>query len=190
MSIYYNIYHNTGAGDPINYGTRVATTDQLTVNLGALAYPSTWSFGVRAENEFGEEQNLDCEVTIVLDANGNDISTMPAAPTALRAFATARGGIRVEWGYPQAAAKPLGFHVYIGPGPPDYTTIAATVSFNAGRAGVWIADLAGLSDGTTYSIGVRAFNSTIEETNTATVTATADATGPAAVHNLAGIASS
>jgi hypothetical protein len=186
MAIYYNIYHNTGAGDPINYGTRVATTEALEVTLGALAYPSTWSFGVRAENEFGEEQNLDCEVTIILDADGNDVSTMPAAPTALRAFAIKAGGIRVEWGYPQAAAKPLGFHVYLGSGPPDYTTVAATVAFNLGRAGVWLADLAGLVDGTTYVVGVRAFSSTIEETNTATATATADATGPTAVHNLAG----
>lgn len=186
MAIYYNIYHNTGQGDPINYGTRAATTDALSVTLGALAYPAIWSFGVRAENENGEEQNLDCEVTIVLDADGNDITAMPAAPTALRAFAIAGGGIRVEWGYSAATARPLGFHVYIGPGPPDYSTVAATVAFTAGRAGVWSATLAGLIDGTTYVVGVRAFASVIEETNTATASATADATGPLAVHNLAG----
>jgi hypothetical protein len=189
MSIYYNIYHNTGVGDPINYATRAATTAALSVNLGALSSPGVWSFGVRAENEFGEEQNLDCAVTIVLDGSGNDISAMPAAPLALRALAVAGGKIRVEWGYPVGVSRPDGFRVYVGVGRPDYTSVAATVGFNTGRAGVWLADLAGLSDGASYVVGVRAFQGTAEESNTMTASATADGTGPGAVHQLTGTAS-
>jgi hypothetical protein len=83
----YNIYSNTGVGDPINYGSAIATVGGLTWTSSALAYPGTWRFGVRAFNAFGEEQNLDCAVTIVLDAGGFDITLRPVAPVGLRAFA-------------------------------------------------------------------------------------------------------
>ena len=106
-------------------------------------------FGVRAFNRYGmEEQNLDCGVTIVLDASGNDITQRPMPPTALRAFATAAGGIRVEWAYNTINPDPIptGFHVYVGTGgTPELCVPAATVSFFSAIAGTFVANLAGLT---------------------------------------------
>ena len=48
--------------------------------------------------------------------------------------------------------------------------------------------MAGFTDGTTYTIGVRAYNATAEEMNTNAVTVTAIATGPAQVDGLVGVA--
>ncbi len=152
-----------------------------------LAFPGTWRFGVRAFDSGGEEENLDCAITLILDASGNDISLRPAAPIGLRAFATAGGGIRVEWAYNtiNPAVVPTGFHVYTGTtGTPNYSIVRATVSFAASIAGTFVANLAGLSNGTTYTIGCRAYNAVTEEPNTNTVNCTADSTGPSAVVSL------
>ena len=80
----YHVYANTGAGDPINYATPIATVSGTAWTSGTLAAPGTWSFGVRAFDGNGEEQNLDCAVVIVLDANGNDITNRPMPPVGLR----------------------------------------------------------------------------------------------------------
>lgn len=190
----YHVYANTGIGDPVDYDVPVATVlgfDNTTWISQPLASPGTWSFAVRAFNAAGDELNLDCSVTIILDATGRDITDIPAAPIGLRAFATAGGGITVEWGYPPVSGpkNPTGFHIYIGTGPtPDYGSPAATVLAKAGLFGTFQGRLAGLSDGTTYSIGVRAFNHIGEESNTTIVSVTADATGPSAVTGLIGVA--
>jgi len=183
----YNIYSNTGAGDPINYSTPVATTSALTYTSAPLAFPGTWMWAVRAFNAVGEEKNLDCEVTFILDAAGFDITNRPFAPFALRGFATKSGGVRLEWKQPQssAAKAPIGFHVYYwSGGTPNYSTIRATVSGGAALGGTYVANLAGLTDGVAYSLAVRAFNTTAEENNTATVSVVADATGPSSVISL------
>jgi hypothetical protein len=155
-----------------------------------LVAPGTWRFGVRATDGNGEEQNLDCAVTIALDAAGNDITNRPAPPVGLRAFPLAGASVRVEWYYPPArgAGAPTGFHVYIGAGAtPDYATPAAAVAYGAGVLNTFVADLSGLTDGMGYSIGVRAFNASGEEANTTTVSVTADATGPLPVSGLTAI---
>jgi hypothetical protein len=189
----YHIYSNTGAGDPINYTTAIATTGLLEWTSSPLTFPGIWRFGVRAFNPVNslEEENLDCLITIILDASGNDITNRPLPPTALRAFATAGGGIRVEWAYNTINPSPVptGFHVYIGtPGTPNYSLIVAAVSFQASIAGTFVANVAGLANGTTYTIGVRAYNATAEEPNTNTVNVTAISVGPTAVIDLAATA--
>jgi hypothetical protein len=187
----YHVYANSGAGDPIDYATPIATTSALSYTTGPLAFPGSWSFGVRASNANGEEQNLDCAVTLMLDATGKDVSAMPAAPMALVATAVAGGGVKVQWTIPLTGTSvPSGFHVYIGLGSPDYTTPVATVAFQSRRGGVWVTDLTGLADGSVYSVGVRAYSAVAEETNTRTVNVTARTSGPAAVHNLTGTATS
>jgi hypothetical protein len=152
-----------------------------------LTVPGTWSFGVRAADVNGEEQNLDCAVTIVLDASGNDITCRPAPPVGLRAFPLAGGTVRVEWHSPPArgARAPAGFNVYLGSGAsPDYAAPASVVAYGSGLFNTFVADLSGLTDGTAYGIGVRAFNASGEEANTASVRVTADATGPRPVDLL------
>ena len=147
-----------------------------------ILYPGAWSFGVRAEGEFGEEKNRDY-ITIVLDEWGSDITNRPAPPVGLRAVPTAGGGLNVMWGHPGELASgptaPTGFRVYIGAGAtPDYGQPAAVVAADTGILGSWSARLAGLASGVTYAVGVRAFNASGEETNTATVSATAAGAGP------------
>jgi hypothetical protein len=195
MATEYHVYANTGGGDPIDYSSVVDTTVTLSYPTSALSYPGTWSFGVRAFDTVTglEEQNLDCALTIVLDASGNDITNRPAPPSGLRAFALAGGSIRAEWYYPRAssAKAPSGFHVYTGSaGTPSYTMPTTTVLFSAGIANSFVANMTGFTDGTIYSVGVRAYNATAEETNMTTVTVTAIATGPAAVDGLVGVATS
>jgi hypothetical protein len=185
----YQIYTNTGVGDPIDYLVPEATTGLLTWTSGPLTVPGIWRFGVRAFDTLTtlEEQNLDCAVTVILDASGVDITNRPKAPIGLRAFATKNASITAEWAYNTINPNPVptGFHVYIGTGGvPDYTHPAATVRFNSSVGGTFFADLTGLVSGTAYTIGVRAFNATTEETNTTTVTVTADSVGPAAVRSL------
>src|SRR5262249_17738133 len=151
----------------------------------------TWSFGTRAANGYGEEQNLDCAITIVLDALGNDATNRPSAPVGLRTFATPSAGARVEWHYPptRGSTTPTGFHVYIGiGGVPDYSTPAAMVPFEAVILNSCSAEISGLTDGVTYAISVRAFNAWGEEVNTSTVSVTADATGPSSVASLSAMA--
>jgi hypothetical protein len=187
----YHVYANTGAGDPINYAAPIATVSGTTWTSGTLASTGTWSFGVRAFDGYGEEQNLDCAVTIVLDANGNDITNRPMPPVGLRGFATPNASIRVEWSYPPTCGPraPTGFHVYCTAGTSvNYANPAATVPFNTGIFNSFVANLSSLSDGTSYSIGVRAYNASGEETNSGTVVVTADATGPAAVDSLTAVA--
>jgi hypothetical protein len=183
----YHVYADTGAGDPINYAAPIATVSGTTWTSGTLAAPGTWCFGVRAFDGNGEEQNLDCSVVIVLDANGNDITNRPMPPVGLRGFATPNASIRVEWYYPPTCGPkvPTGFNVYIGTGgTPNYSAPAATVAFNLGIFNTFVSNLSGPSGGTTYTIGVRAYNASGEETNSVVVSVAADATGPAAVDSL------
>jgi glucuronoarabinoxylan endo-1,4-beta-xylanase len=187
----YHIYANSGSG-PIDYSTIIATITGFTTTTwtsSALSHPGDWKFGVRAFNSSGEEQNLDVFAEIILDSSGNDITNRPAPPNGLRALAMAAGAIRVEWTYTafltSSAKKPTGFHVYTGTGgSPSYASPAATVSYSSAIAGMFVANLTGLTGGTTYSIGVRAYNATAEEPNTTFVNVTADATGPAPVVSL------
>jgi hypothetical protein len=184
--LHYNIYINSGSGGPVDYSDPIGAVMTTTWTTSGLAAPGTWSFGVRAADGNGEEENLDCAVTIVLDASGNDISARPAPPIGLRAFPLAGGAVRVEWYYtPVRESAPVGFNVYLGPGvTPNYATPTAVVAYGSGRFNTFVADLLGLTDGMAYSIGVRAFNASGEEANTTSAGVTADATGPLPVDLL------
>ena len=184
---WYNVYGSPGPGQPIAYDAQpLATTQALTWTSGPLAVPGAWSFGVRAANASGEEQNLDCAATIVFDSAGRDITNIPGPPIGLRAFATAGAGIRVEWAYPPigGAKAPTGFHVYIGAGSPNYSSPAATVAADAATLSGFQVNLSSLIDGTTYSVGVRAYNASGAEQNQVTVGVTTDGTGPLPVASL------
>ena len=102
----------------------------------------------------------------------------------------AGGTVRVEWPYPvvNLANVPTGFHVYIGTGGiPNYAMPAQTVLFNTGIANTFSANIVGLTDGNTYTIGVRAFNAAAEETNTNGISVTVNATGPSIIDSLIGV---
>jgi Fibronectin type III domain len=195
MATAYHIFTNTGAGDPINYSAPAATVSTLTWTSSTLSFPGTWSFGVRAFDTVSglEEQNLDCSVIVTLGTSGQDVTNQPLPAAGVRAFPMSGGSVRVEWPYPAVnrTRLPTGFNIYVGTGgTPNYASPAATVSFDAGIANSFVCNLTGLSDGTDYAIGVRAYNAIGEEPNTSTVTVTADATGPSPVVQLTGIATS
>ena len=148
-TIAYHVYANTGQGDPINYLSPIATTAGLTWTSAPLAYPGTWSFGVRAFNGFGEEQNVDCAVTIVLSTAGGDVSNLPLPPLAPRVLPTAGGGIRVEWTAPlaPAAQAATGYYVYLGPiaGPMAPASPTRTPTPPRWSGSVWLASGVGRS---------------------------------------------
>jgi len=191
MSISYNIYVNDGAGGPVDYTTIHDTASGLTWESAALAYPGVWKFAVRAVDSVeGEEKNIDALVKFQLDASGVDISAMPDAPVAISGHARANGAISIDWAYKltDMAKKPTGFHVYQGTGgTPSYGSPVATVAWNSSQQ-FYTTTITGLTDGTAYTFGVRAYNATGEETNTKTTTVTADASGPPNIFNLAGSA--
>lgn len=82
----YNIYSNAGSG-PINYNSPIATVTGTTYTTAILAYPDDWKFGVRAFDAYGEEQNVDCMIDIILNSSGFDITNRPDPVIGLRAFA-------------------------------------------------------------------------------------------------------
>lgn len=193
MGISYHVYANDGAGGPIDYTTPIGTATGLSFSPPALEPSGDYRFGVRAFDDVTgyEEMNVDAAVEIILDAANHDITARPAAPTHLTATPQKGAAIRLDWSYPYVpgtVAQPTGFHVYRGTGGVvNYGAVAATVSYTRGVLH-YTATLTGLVDGTVYTIGVRAYNAVSEEPNTATVTATADGTGPASVSGLAGFA--
>jgi hypothetical protein len=184
--LHYNIYGNSGSGDAIDYAAPIAGVLATSWTSASLA-PGTWSFGVRAADGNGEEQNLDCAIAIVLDASGNDVTNRPGPPVGVRAIPLAGAVVRVEWYYPptRGAGTPTGFNVYLGTGGvPDYSSPAAMVAYGAGILNTFVANLSGLSDGVNYAIGVRSFNASGEEANTRSLAVAADATGPKPVDGL------
>lgn len=185
----YHIYANDGAGGQINYTSAVASTGGLSWTSGPLAAGGDYWWGVRTYSLATglEEQNLDAAVEVVLDAAWVDVTRRPAPPTSLRASALAGGVVRVEWSdrRPAGVSRATGYRVYQGVGSVDWTTVAADVPATAGIAGSYSTQLGPLTDGVAYLFGVRAYNATASETNTTSVSATADATGPAAVDGFA-----
>jgi hypothetical protein len=189
----YHVYTNAGLGGPINYAVPVATVNGQSWTSAVLGAPGHFKLGVRAYNPATglEEQNIDAAVELVLDPAGRDITEVPPAPLGLRAFPTAAGTIRAEWSCPcgNHGRQPAGFHLYLGSGSiPDYSNPVSTVAWSGGRLGCFTADLSGLTDGQTYSLGVRGFNAVGEEANTAAVIVTADSTPPTLVESLDAIA--
>lgn len=188
----YSIYGNDGIGGAIDYSMPIDATMGLGWTSPPLDYPGDYKFGQRTSSLVSglEEKNLDAQIRLILDGAGRDITNVPKAPVALRAFAIVDGGCRAEWAYPftDRATKPTGFHVYSGPvGMVDYTTIKATVAYS--NRGTYAIDLtSGFTDATEYSVGVRAYNATSEESNTDTADFTADASAPPAVATLTAVA--
>lgn len=186
MATAYHVYANSGAGDPIQYTAPIAASSGTSWSSGTLS-PGTWSFGIRAYDTNGEEENLDCAISVVIDELGNDVSNRPAPPFGLRAFARPGGSIRVEWLYPptRGPAAPSAFNIYLGTGgEPIDSAPAATVPFDAGIRNAFVVDLPSLTGGVTYTIAVRAVNEFGQDQGTSTVSVTADVVGPASVDSL------
>lgn len=191
ISTSYHIYANGGSG-PVDYSTIIATTAALTWTSGALAFPGTWKFGVRAFDTVSglEESNVDAMVKLSLNGSGADISLTPDAPRAVSAHASGAGRIVIDWHYAllDLTRKPVGFHVYQGTGGVvSYASPVATVPYGSG-VNSYTAAVSGLTGGTAYTFGVRAYSATGEETNVITATATASTAATATITGLVGSA--
>lgn len=190
-TVSYSIY-GSEAGGPIDYSSPIAVTTETHWATPPLAVPGLYRFGVRATSMLSglEESNADAVVEIALDATGVDVTSRPAPVANLRAYAAAAGVVRVEWTHvmPSGANRPTGFRVYAGTPTPNYSTPLATVPATASLAGTFRANLTGLADGVPVAIAVRAYNAASEDASTSYITATPDATPPAAVGGLTGTA--
>ena len=191
MSTSYNIYKNNGSGGAVDYSTVVANTSSLSYVAAALSYPSDTTFAVRATDGTHEETNVDAQVRIVLNASGVDITGVPNAVASLSALANGSGSIRVDWVYipPDGGPYPTGFKVWATLG----SSVNYTASPNATPAfaiGVYrySATITGLTGGSQYTVGVRAYNATGTETNTFSAQLVPISTAPTTVDSLAGTA--
>jgi hypothetical protein len=188
MSLVYHVYGNDGAGGAIDLTTILDTVSGLTWDTPALGTPSDNAFLVRAYDTVTtlEDLNLDASCRIVISASGTDITNVPNAPYGLYATPLKAGAIRVHFAYSAIGqvAAPSGFKIWIQAGGSiNYAlTPSGTLSY-AGTASYAI-DVAGFTGGTSYTVAVRATNATGDETNTTTVTVTADTAGPLPVANL------
>jgi hypothetical protein len=189
--IEYRLYANTGVGDPVDLATPIGTTSGLTFDTAPLSYPSDWTFLVRAyDTVLGiEEANVDARVRIVLDAAGLNITGRPNAIGNLTVRAGVAGAIRPSWTYSEAGqgGAPTGFKVWRTLGASVNYAVAPdlTIPYVRGST-LYETSVPGGIDGTTYSIGVRAYNAISDDGNTLSVTITADSTGPDAVDDFAG----
>lgn len=193
LSPYFEVWQGLPDGSPIDYtSTPTATLRGLTWTSSTLAAPSSNRFAVRAYDPATgyDDGNLDATVIVTLDSLGRDITSLPNAPTALTASPGPSGTLVLRWASitpPGSTNAPSGFYAYLGTGSLTYGTPAATVPYVPGLT-LYTATLSGLSDGTTYTIGVRAYNAVGTENNTATTTATASTIGPLPISSLTGIA--
>lgn len=195
MAIQYHVYANDGAGGPVDTVTPVATVSGLSWLSPALLPGSDWTWLVRAYDTVSglEERNLTAKVRVKLDGSGNDVTNVPNPPRALSARPRAGGSLRVDWVYVAngQAAAPSGFRVWLtAGGSVDYGAApAATVpAHGSNPIRRYSATLSGLTDGATYSVGVRSYNASGAETNTVALTVVGSSVPPADVQDLAGSA--
>lgn len=186
MALEYRIYRNDGLGGPIDYSTPHDTTSALT--WAESPGDGDWRYGVRTYDTATTlaDDNTDARVRVVIDS-GVDVSAIPASPTGLIALATEAGGCLVRWAYPFVSPSPVptGFKVWITAGlTVNYAaTPDETVDYVPGIRD-YSATLAGLSDATTYAVGVRAYTATADDPNTDLYIVVGDSTPPDNVEEL------
>jgi len=129
-------------------------------------------------------------VKVMIDDDGDAPEPVPAAPRRLAATVIAAGKFKLAWDYVprNAGVQAAKFNIYnnAGAGAMDYDTIVATVTARAALrgAGKYTYVTAAFDHETSVVWAVRAADaSDHEEKNTQTVTAQADAQGPA-VHKI------
>lgn len=189
MAIHYAVYVGDDAGGPIDYSDAFATTALLAFPLNPMAPGARRRAGVRAFDTITGlvEANTDAAVLIAVDAAGLDAGGRPSPVSAIVAYAVASGAIRVEWTWARVpgSADPAGFKVWATAGGSVNYAAAPNVTVGSFGAGPSSADVPGLTPGTSYSIGVRAYNAAGDDGNTLSASATADNAPPDAPDALA-----
>jgi hypothetical protein len=208
MAIVYDIYKGNSSGGQPDYSASPyasGITALTWTDSAALADNTETVYGVRARDTVSglNDGNTDAQVTIPVGASGQDLGGLPYAPAGLSATPGSGGTALVQWVYAATNRDnlPTGFHVYFWQSgdSPNYTTPAETVAYglsglpfalNVPGTPTYSASLAGLSDGVSYVVAVRAYNAAGIEQNTNTVTVVGNNHYPLNVACLTGTASS
>lgn len=179
----HNLYRGTGG--VVDYDVPVGAVSPTDADPDTvrnyptfpLAASTEYVFAVRAVGRGGaEEQNTDLVHTLTTDADGAPLGPAPNPPINVTAAPQAGGKILLAWQTsPRGeAARAASFHIYHddGSGTVDFSEpLASTVRRS------YLTDA--YADGTTVKFVVRAVSADdVEEANTNTVSATADAAGP------------
>jgi hypothetical protein len=180
----FRIYDNGGVG-PTDYDTAKATVSEYVLSWmsGALSYPASYRFGVRAYNEYGEEKNVDVVEEVTLVGSGSECPARPNRPTSLAAAPAAGGKVQLSFSYDSTgeAAGCTHFHVYsdAGSGEVNYGTAIGTVTKDDGPLTHYEFLTGTLTSGVSYRFAVRAATaSDAEDDGIESVAVTADADAP------------
>jgi hypothetical protein len=195
MAIVYDVFAGSQDGGPVDYTTPLLSTGSLSATIAAVAPGSSQRFAVRARDTATglSDGNTDANALVTI-GNGLDLSSAPPAPQALRVFAGPNGQATAEWAYPFLTAVTLGFRVYLWRADrPDlaFASVVAVVPFRRVTRTLFTfrCGLAGLLDGVSYRVGVRAYNGHGEEQNTVEIGVTGKVLAPANVATLSAVAS-
>ena len=169
MAISYHVYRNDGQGGAIDYSTAIATVSaasaapQGSFSPGPLVAPSDNLFAVRAFDDVtGVEEANTARIQVLIDADGNDVSSRPNPVVGLAVRWTIGEVALISWGYSPAGqgGAPTRFAVTASLAgtsvPPGLLNLPSQdVVFVPGIAG-YGCRLAGLTTATDWTIKVRA----------------------------------
>lgn len=159
-SLVYRVYSNGGGGGPVDYSSPIATTSDVTLQLGPLVASGRYAFGVRAFDPSTniEESNTDVVTRVWLDETGADATDRPEVPRGVGLSAVAGGGYRVSWAYPPTGlpGRPQSFRIDLGTGQ-GVGSAVATVPWEVGRVGYAVTVAGPLARGV-YWVEVRGVN--------------------------------
>lgn len=180
MALQYRVYTNGGSGGPVDYSAPAVTTAALMCDLPPVGPGADLTAVVRAHDTVSglEDPSTDARVRVRFDGSGDDVTGYPMPPVGLSVAAGPAGTAVAHWSYPVGGGA-AGFHLYSGPGTPDYSAPAASVAYDRDDPGrILSATITGLADGVTCAVAVRAFNALGEETNVTTAAVVGRTGGP------------
>ncbi len=146
-------------------GTKVGTTASTSYTFSALSCGMSYTLGVAAYDAAG---NLSSRASAVAAGSACPDKTAPTAPTGLAVPATTQAGISLAWNSATDNVGVTGYALYLN-GTKVATTSQTSYTFS------------GLSCGTSYTLGVAAYDASGNLSSTPTVTAATDtciASGP------------
>jgi chitodextrinase len=136
-------------------GTKVGTTTQTSYGFSGLSCGTSYTLGVAAYDAAG---NLSSTASTVAAASACPDNTAPTAPAGVAVTATTQTGVSLVWNAATDNVGVTGYALYVN-GTKVGTTAQTSYSFS------------GLSCGTSYTLGVAAYDAAGNVSSTPTVTA-------------------
>jgi chitodextrinase len=158
----YHVYRN---------GTLASTTSGTTATIGGLTCGTSYTFSVDAYDAAG---NKSSQASIVAATAACGDTTAPTTPTSLKATGATSTSVSFSWAASSDNVGVAGYGIYRGG-----TRVATTTPTSY--------TMSGLSCGTSYSIGVDAYDAAGNRSGQATITiatSACDTTAPAAPGSL------